>query len=168
MIPQVASDPASPILRSAVTPADVALIRALVERTAFFTDEEVAIAAELAELRLMNGEASGYHFILANIGGALAAYTCYGPIGGAERAFDLYWIVVDPHRQAQGLGTLLLAETETALRTLGATRYYADTSSTGRYAPTRAFYLKNGFREVANIPDFYREGDGKIIYEKRL
>ncbi len=168
MIPQVASAPASPVLRTAVTTADVGAIRALVARTGFFTDEEIAIAAELAEAHLMHGEASGYHFILAGLDGALAGYTCYGPIGGAERAFDLYWIVVDPHRQAQGFGTLLLSETETALRALGATRYYADTSSTGRYAPTRAFYLKNGFREVANIPDFYREGDGKIIYEKRL
>ncbi len=168
MIPQAASDPAAPVLRTALTLADVGAIRSLVERTAFFTDEEVAIAAELAEMRLMNGEASGYHFILADIDKALAGYTCYGPIGGAERAFDLYWIAVDPLHQGAGLGKFLLAETETALRALGATRTYADTSSTPRYAPTRRFYEKAGFREVANIPDFYREGDGKIIYEKRL
>lgn len=148
--------------------SDVAAIRTLVARTAFFTDEEIAIAGELVEARLMTGEASGYHFILVSIGGALAGYTCYGPIGGAERAFDLYWIVVDPLRQGKGLGKLLLCETEAALSMLGATRYYADTSSTARYAPTRRFYETAGFREVANIPDFYRDGDGKVIYEKRL
>lgn len=164
----VASDPAKPVLRTDVTMADVAAIRALVARTAFFTDEEVAIAAELAELRLMNGGASGYHFILASIGGALVGYTCFGPIGGAERAFDLYWIAVDPRHQGAGLGKQLLSKTETELRALGATRYYADTSSTARYAPTRRFYETAGFREVASIPDFYREGDGKIIYQKRL
>ena len=44
----------------------------------------------------------------------------------------------------------------------------AETSSTERYAPTRTFYLRSGFREVANIADFYRAGDGKVVYEKRL
>ena len=157
-----------PSLRTTIGPADVAAVRTLVERTGFFTDEEAAIAAELVEERLKRGDASGYHFILASIDGVLAGYTCYGPIGGAERAFDLYWIAVDPHRQGTGLGRLLLAETEKALRALGATRYFADTSATERYAPTRHFYVRTGFREVASIPDFYRAGDGKVIYEKRL
>jgi acetoin utilization deacetylase AcuC-like enzyme/GNAT superfamily N-acetyltransferase len=160
--------PGKPVLRTAVTPADISAVRNLVEKTGFFTDEEAAIAAELAEERLKRGDASGYHFILATIDGALAGYACHGPIGGADRAFDLYWIAVDPHRQGTGLGKLLLAETEKALRAQGATRYYADTSSTERYAGTRAFYLKSGFHEVANIPDFYRAGDGKVIFEKRI
>ena len=120
------------------------------------------------EERLKRGEASGYNFILADIDGALAGYTCYGPIAGTERAHDLYWIAVEPQRQGGGLGKLLISETETALRGLGATRYFAETSSTERYAPTRNFYLRSGFREVANIADFYRAGDGKVVYEKRL
>lgn len=168
MTPQVSPTPATPNLRSAVTMADIAAVRTLVARTGFFTDEEVAIAAELVEERLKRGEASGYSFVLASTVGMLAGYTCYGPIGGTDRAYDLYWIAVDPRHQQIGLGKLLLAETERALRTLGATRYYADTSSTERYTPTRRFYERAGFRQVANIPDFYREGDGKIIYEKRL
>lgn len=166
--PPIKTKPGKPVLRTTVSSADVAAIRTLVERTGFFTDEETAIAAELVEERLKRGEASGYNFIVASIDGVLAGYTCYGPIGGAERAFDLYWIAIDPHRQGSGLGQLLLAETEKALRALGATRYFADTSSTERYAPTRNFYLKSGFHEVASIADFYRAGDGKIIYEKRL
>jgi acetoin utilization deacetylase AcuC-like enzyme/GNAT superfamily N-acetyltransferase len=155
-------------MRTAVTAADIIAVRSLVERTGSFSDEEVAIAAELVEERLKRGEASGYSFILAVAGGALAGYTCYGPIAGTERAYDLYWIAVDPQRQGAGLGQRLLSETETALRALGATRYFAETSSTERYAATRKFYLRSGFREVANIPDFYRAGDGKVIYEKRL
>lgn len=166
--PAQRTKPGSTELRTLVTAADVAAVRALVERTGFFTDEEAAIAAELVEERLKRGEASGYNFILALIDGALAGYTCYGPIAGTERAYDLYWIAVEPQRQGAGLGRKLIVETETALRALGATRYYAETSSTERYAPTRSFYLRSGFREVANIADFYRAGDGKVIYEKRL
>ncbi len=160
--------PNSPILRTAVTSADVAAVRTLVERTGFFTDEEADIAAELVEERLKRGEASGYNFILADIDGVLAGYTCYGPIAGTERAHDLYWIAVEPQRQGGGLGKRLIAETETALRALGATRYFAETSSTERYAPTRSFYVRSGFHEVAYIADFYRAGDGKVVYEKRL
>ena len=33
---------------------------------------------------------------------------------------------------------------------------------------TRAFYLATGFHEVARIADFYRPGDGKVIYERVL
>lgn len=166
--PTQPAKPKTPVLRTAITAADVSAVRALVERTGFFTEEEADIAAELVEERLKRGEASGYNFILADIDGVLAGYTCYGPIAGAERAHDLYWIAVEPQRQGGGLGKLLIGETETALKGLGVTRYFAETSSTERYAPTRSFYVRSGFREVANIADFYRAGDGKVVYEKRL
>jgi ribosomal protein S18 acetylase RimI-like enzyme len=43
-----------------------------------------------------------------------------------------------------------------------------ETSSTAAYHPTRQFYLKNGYTIVAEIPDFYADGDGKVIYSKRM
>ena len=48
----------------------------------------------------------------------------------------------------------------------GAKRIYADTSSSDRYAGTRSFYERMGFREGARLPDFYAPGDGKIVYVK--
>ncbi len=154
--------------RNAVAEPDIGSIRDLVAATGFFTVEEVAIAAELVEERIAKGPASGYEFVLAEECGQLAAYACFGPIAGTESAFDLYWIAVGPGRQGGGLGRQLLARAEDAMRAMGASRHYAETSSSERYAPTRAFYARTGFREVAVIPDFYRPGDGKVVYEKVL
>ncbi len=154
--------------RNAVAEPDIGSIRDLVGATGFFTVEEVAIAAELVAERIAKGSASGYAFVLAEEEGRLAGYACFGPIAGTESAFDLYWIAVDPARQGGGLGRQLLARAEDAMRAMGATRHYAETSSSERYAPTRAFYLATGFREVASIPDFYRPGDGKVVYAKVL
>ncbi len=141
---------------------------ALVAATGFFTADEVAIAGELVDERLARGDASGYHFVIAEDDRGLAGYACFGPIAGTESAFDLYWIAVAPGRQGSGIGRAILARAESAMRTLGASRHYAETSSTDRYQPTRAFYLATGFREVARIADFYRPGDGKVIYERLL
>jgi hypothetical protein len=41
-----------------------------------------------------------------------------------------------------------------------------ETSSQPRYEPTRQFYLRLDYREVARVPDFYKPGDDRIIYAK--
>jgi ribosomal protein S18 acetylase RimI-like enzyme len=70
--------------------------------------------------------------------------------------------------QGRGQGRLILEAVERRIKSRGGKKLYADTSSTERYAPTRAFYERNGFIRVAMLEDFYRAGDGKVIYEKRL
>ena len=154
--------------RSEVRSADVAKVRDLVTRTGVFSADEIDIAAELVEDRLNDGASSGYHFVIAERAGKIAGYACFGPIAGIESAFDLYWIAVDSDCQGDGVGRAVLAKAEVAMRAMGASRHYAETSSTDAYAPTRAFYLSTGFREVARIADFYRPGDGKVIYERVL
>lgn len=151
-----------------VTEADVANIRALVASTDKFTAAETAIAVELAEERIAKGRISGYEFILARLDGRLVGYTCYGPTPATDASFDLYWIVVGADAQRHGIGRQLLARSEDAIQALGGKRIYVDTSSQEGYAPTRAFYRRTGFRKVAELPDFYRVGDNKIIYEKAV
>ena len=152
--------------RTEVTEPDIAKIEALVQRTSFFTPDEVRMAGELVEARLEHGIASGYEFLICETAGVMAGYTCYGAIEGTESSFDLFWIAVDPAHQGAGIGRQVLTATEAAIKSEGGTRYYAETSSTDKYAPTRQFYERSGFREVARIADFYRPGDGKVIYER--
>jgi D-alanine-D-alanine ligase-like ATP-grasp enzyme/ribosomal protein S18 acetylase RimI-like enzyme len=155
--------------REEVRPADVEAVRALVAETGFFNGEEVAIAAELVSERLTRGDASGYHFVLAeDADGRLAGYTCHGPIAGAPGRSDLYWIVVRPDRQGAGLGRALLQRTERAIADGGGRRIYVETSGRPQYAPTRAFYLRCGFRQEAELADFYGNGDAKLILVKIL
>ena len=42
---------------------------------------------------LQLGEKSHYHFLLAEKGGTLAGYTCFGRIPLTAERYDLYWIV---------------------------------------------------------------------------
>jgi ribosomal protein S18 acetylase RimI-like enzyme len=152
--------------RREVAEADIAGIEALVQRTGFFTPAEVRMAGELVEARLEHGYDSGYEFLIGEANGVIAGYTCYGAIEGTESSFDLYWIAVDPAHQGAGIGRQVLQQTEAAMKAEGGSRYYAETSSTDKYAPTRQFYERAGFKEVARIADFYRPGDGKVVYEK--
>jgi GNAT superfamily N-acetyltransferase len=155
-------------LRHEIVAADPDRIRELVRLTGFFHAEEEAIAEELAIERLGKGEESGYHFILAESGGGLAGYACYGPIPCTRGSYDLYWIAVHPEHQGQGLGSLLLHKVEERIRTFGGRRIYADTSQRAQYQPTRAFYQRCGFCLETVLTDFYDEGDGKAIYYKVL
>jgi ribosomal protein S18 acetylase RimI-like enzyme len=148
--------------------AEVSVIRRLVASTDFFTAAEVDIAVELVSERISRGRASGYEFILARNDGRTLGFVCYGPTPATEGSYDLYWIVVDADAQRGGIGKQLLKKTEEVIHERGGKRLYADTSSQDKYLPTRAFYRRQGFRKVAELPDFYRIGDNKLIYEKAL
>lgn len=158
--------------RSTLRPADAGAVRALVAATGFFRPDEIDIAAELVDEGLKRGSASGYRFLFADAdatdGAKLAGYTCFGPVPATQSGFDLYWIAVLPALQGQGLGGRLLAETEALCRREGGRRLYADTSGRPDYAPTRAFYLRSGFDVAAIFPDFYADGDDKVVFSKPL
>jgi D-alanine-D-alanine ligase len=158
----------SPRYRPFVEPADRDRIREIVASAGIFSGEETEIAVELVDERLSRGAASGYEFLLAEEEGRMVGYTCFGRIPGTASSFDLYWIVVAPGSQRTGAGTRLLAETERLSAEFGATRIYADTSSGTPYETARRFYERGGYRREAFLPDFYRPGDGKVIYVKVL
>lgn len=154
--------------RDDVRPADVARIREIVTAAANFSNEEIAIAAELAEERLARGLASGYEFIFAENDGAIGGYACYGPIPGTVARYDLYWVAVDPAAQRHRIGAELVGKVEAAVRERGGERIYIDTSTSAAYAPARGFYARMGYQRAAELPDFYKAGDGKLILLKVL
>lgn len=150
-------------------PEDAPAVEALVAATGFFRPAEVAIARELVEEAVARGAvASGYHFLLADGPHGLAGYACFGPIAGTLGSFDLYWIVVRPDLQGRGLGRALLGAVEERVAAAGGRRLYIETSTTERYAPTRAFYAACGYRHEATLAEFYAPGDGKAFYVKVL
>ena len=143
-------------------------IEKLVEITGFFHADEVEVAKELVQERLLKGDASGYHFLFAEHYGRLVGYTCYGPIPCTLAGFDLYWIAVHPDYQSRGVGRQLLQLTERKIKEAGGERIYVDTSQRIQYASTRAFYERCGYLLESLLVDFYAPGDGKIIYCKKL
>ncbi|MBU0942826.1 MAG: GNAT family N-acetyltransferase [Proteobacteria bacterium] len=154
--------------RCEVEEADSERVAKLVSLTGFFSPEEIDVAEELVKERLEKGDSSGYHFIMAEHYGRLAAYSCYGPIPCTQSGYDLYWIAVHPDYQGRGIGKALLEETERAIKSGGGERIYVDTSQRRQYAGTRAFYEQNGYGQQNVFPDFYAPGDGKVVYCKHL
>ena len=156
-------------LRDEVRAADISAIARLAGATGFFTAEEVAVAAELAEECLREGPASGYHFLFAeDATSGLLGYACFGPTPCTRSSFDLYWIIVDPRQQGRGVGKRLIQATEARIPILGGTRVYIETSSRDLYHPTRRFYERCGYALEAVLKDFYAPRDDKLIYYKTL
>jgi len=153
--------------RSEVLPSDPATVRDLVVSTGFFNREEEDIAVELVDANRMQGaEKSGYYFLFAEVDGRTVAYSCYGPIHGTQESFDLFWIVVSNECRGQGIGRVVMQETERRIPAMGGHRVYVETSSRDQYDPTRKFYLACGYKVDAVIEDFYAPGDGKVILVK--
>lgn len=155
--------------RSALTEGDIEPIVDVTRTTGFFSPDEVDIARELVTLNVRQGEtASGYYYLVLDVNSRIDAYACYGPIPGTEASFDLYWIVVAPQLQGKGLGGELIDEVARRVGAKGGRRLYADTSSREHYALTRAFYRRSQFEQAALLDDFYAEGDGKVIFVRKL
>ena len=155
-------------LRKVVVPADPETITKIVASTGFFREDEILVAAELAEERLEKGAASGYEFLFAEIEGVTVAYSCYGLIPCTLHSYDLYWIATHQDYMNRGIGKYLLQETEKEISKLGGKGIYVETSSKELYAPTRAFYEKNHYLLKARFEDFYAPDDDKLVYVKTM
>jgi ribosomal protein S18 acetylase RimI-like enzyme len=152
--------------RKRPVPADVAALRRLVASTGVFYRQERAVAVELLEARLTHGRKSGYAFFLAEQGGRLLGYACWGQAPLTHCTFDLYWIAVAPAAQGQGVGRALLALVERAIAARGGGNLYIETSSREVYARTQRFYSAAGYKRVARLRDFYARGDHKLMFCK--
>ena len=149
--------------------SDAASVESLVHATGVFSKAEVAIARELVKENIAKGgEASGYHFLFADGPDGLQGYTCFGPISGTVGRYELYWISVDPKARRSGLGRDLMTASEEAVRVLGGIYMFAETSTRTVYHPARRFYEAQSYKLMAEVPDWYADGDALAIYGKRL
>lgn len=147
--------------------ADRDLLERLVRSQTHFLPCEIDVAMEVIDKTL--DPAEGYTTLVAvETNKTVSGFISYGPIPLTERRYDLYWIVVDPARGRHGIGSLLLAAMEDDLHLRGSGHLYIDTSSMPGYAKARAFYEKNGYAVAASLPDFYRDGDDRLLYVKKF
>jgi GNAT superfamily N-acetyltransferase len=156
------------VLRCELRQSDRQCVRSLCEATQFFTADETDVAVELVDERLARGVASGYWFVFAEVAGKVIGYACYGPIACTRGSFDLYWVVVDPACQGRGVGRQLVAAVEQQVSETHGRQLYIETSSRDQYTPTRQFYSRLGYQQVACMADFYDVGDDKIVFAKTL
>jgi GNAT superfamily N-acetyltransferase len=156
------------IFRQDVVSDDVERVKDILVSSGFFYDIEIPVALELLEDRLEKGNRSDYHFVFAEVDGRTLAYSSFGAVDGTLGTFDLYWIATHDDFRGQGIGKKLLEETHRIVREMGGRMLIAETSSLEKYSPTRHFYLQSGYVKEAELPDFYRTGDGKVFFVKRF
>ena len=143
-------------------------VRAIVSDTGAFRASEVEVALEVFDDAFRPGQAD-YDLVGAfDPADTLLGYASYGPTPGAVDTWDLYWIAVHPDAQGAGVGRALWAAVERELRDRDARLCVIETSSRSDYEATRRFYSACGMTAVARVPDFYDEGDDRVIYVKRL
>lgn len=152
-----------------VEPKDREAVRSLLIGTGAFKDFEVDVAMELVEAALSRPEQDDYHpFVLEDEEGTVAAYVCFGKNSMTKATFDLYWIATRADRTRRGLGRKLLSFVEEEVKSRGGRLLVIETSSKESYGTTRRFYEKAGCTLAACLPDYYDEGDDKLIYLKRI
>ncbi len=144
-------------------------VMGLIKATEMFTGPEEEVAEELIDIYLGRPGQKDYDVVVIENGsGEAAGYLTWGPTPLTDGAYDLYWMAVTPEDQGKGLGRELVAWLEDRVRERDGRMVLIETSSQPKYEPTRRFYLKLDYREVARVPDFYRPGDDRIIYAKKF
>ena len=152
----------------AVKKGDRVGLEDIVRRAGNFSDEEVATAMELIDEAVLEKNEGDYIVYILEEDGALRGYVSIGPTPLASGVYDLYWIAVDSSAHRKGYGKSLLAFAEDEVRRRGGRMVLIETSSRDEYRATREFYIRTAYDEVARIPDFYDDGDDKIVYAKRV
>jgi len=151
-----------------LVPSDRVAIRDLLVRCGNFRPDEMDVAIELVDESLQPTGVEDYHFVIAVLDGCVVGYSCFGPVPLTDGVWDLYWIAVDPAVQGHGVGGSLQAATERHIRSAGGRLVLAETSSLPSYESARTFYLHKGYQLLERIADFYRPGDDRLTFGKRL
>lgn len=154
-------------LRCSINAADRASIESITRSSGYFTDTEVKVALGVFDEALASPGGS-YHYILAEDDGETVGYACFGKDEQSESSYELYWIAVADSCRGAGVGKLLLAAVERAIRAGGTAQLFIETAGREQYLPTRQFYEHQGYRQVAWLDDYFAPGDARVIFAKRL
>lgn len=85
-----------------------------------------------------------------------------------DRTYNLLAIGVKKELQGQGIGKLMMEFIEKYLKENKKRILIVDTSSDEIYNSTREFYKKFNYIEISRIKDFWKDGEDKITFWKKL
>ena len=144
-----------------------AIVR-LTASTGVFTALEVETVGELLDQYFADAAGSGYFCLSYGESERPLGFALWGTRDLSERGYDLFWIATHPDAQRRGVGQALLAAVEARIREAGGYWLTIETSSTAPYAAARRLYERCGYQASMTLPDFYRDGDGLVVYTKRV
>jgi ribosomal protein S18 acetylase RimI-like enzyme len=151
-----------------VVPADVPRLLELTAATGFFKPADVEALREVLDEYFAEPPAGHQCVAFEEDAGRIVGYAYYAEASMTDRTWYLWWIAVDPTIQGRGLGRTLMRHVEDDARAHGCRLMFIETSSVPLYEPTRQFYLRLGYEQEALLRDYYAEGDGLVVFRKRL
>ena len=144
----------------------------ILEGAGNFTPEEVGTALELIDEWLELGEHSGYLTYVMEARDETTSdvmgYVCFGPTPLTESTYELFWVAVDKSKHRGGVGKKLLKFAEEEIVRRDGNMLLVETSSQETYGGTIQFYEKTGYQLVGKIKEYYKPGDDKLIFAKKL
>jgi ribosomal protein S18 acetylase RimI-like enzyme len=123
---------------------------------------------EQAPIDSLSGKNHRYWYVENNdkvIGAIGVRENKYGS-GGYEMDSD--YVAVDKDYRGKGIATKLLSEVEKFVIENSGRYLHVLTCDINSYKPARSFYEKNGYKKVAEIPNYYVSGEGRIDYFKEF
>lgn len=85
-----------------------------------------------------------------------------------DGTYNLYLIAVHKDYQAKGIGGQIMSYVESLLQSMSKRILIVETSGLSEFELTRKFYDKCGYNREAVIRDFYRDGEDKVVFWKKL
>ncbi len=128
---------------------------------------EKAIVAK-APIDSLTGRNHRYWYVEAGgkiIGAIGVRENKYGS-GGYEMDSD--YVAVHKDFRQVGIATQLLKQVEEYIKERGGRYLHVLSCDIDSYKPARMFYEKNGYKKVAEMPDYYVEGEGRVDYYKKF
>jgi ribosomal protein S18 acetylase RimI-like enzyme len=104
----------------------------------------------------------------ASAGNQVMAFAYCVPEKLTDGTYNLLAIATRKAWQGKGIGKEMMRFVERWLKENKNRLLIVDTSGAPQYTLTREFYLKLGYTKEAVIRDFWKEGEDKITFRKKL
>lgn len=158
------------IYRKETKQSDLEDFQEVLQSSGFFYEYEIEAAEDFLKYQLEDGDESGIHYYMAEDSktGKMVGFICFGFDSCTVHTYLLYWMAVHNDCRGKGIGKVLLQKFEAYVREHKGKKIVGETSGRELYKPTRDFYVKNGYRLAAEIPDYYSIGDSRVTIVKDL
>lgn len=150
-----------------IVPGDTEALIEMARGTSAFKPIEIQALREVLD-DYHTPAAEGHCAVALEQNGRVVGFAYFAEAAMTDRTWSLWWIAVDSKEQARGLGGELLRCVEEAVRDANGRQLLIETSSLPKYELTRQFYLKNGYSQIAAVPDYYAEGDDMLYFGKQI
>ena len=149
-------------------PADTPVLVQLAADTGFFKPHEIDALKEVLDDYHEHNHEHGHHCVTREEHGKAIGFAYYAPAAMTDRTWYLYWIAVNKHVQARGVGGKLLRHAEEEIKQANGRLFLIETSTLPQYDLTRKFYVKHGYETHAVLRDYYADGDDMVIFRKHF